>query len=244
MTEFNQPPIAEYDVVNYLQQHPEFFQGHLDLLAAMYIPHPTGNAISLISKQLELFRVKHRELENQLTSLIDIARENDNSFNRLHQLTLSLLKATTLEQVIINLEQALAEFFLTDLIAIRLIQEPQTTSALAHLYVAPDDGRLQHFAKELASVQPFCGTPTDAQAEFLFGERASLVKSCAIIPMVYPQVKAVLAVGHADVTGFHADMGGIFLMQISEITATRLISLNPAPDSAPAVAAVSAPVTV
>ncbi|NOT86124.1 MAG: DUF484 family protein [Methylococcaceae bacterium] len=229
MTEAKQTTVTENDVVNYLQQNPEFFQEQLALLEVMRIPHPSGDAISLISKQLELFRSKHHALENQLTELINIARENDNSFNRLHKLTLTLLQATSLEQVVINLKQALTEFFLTDLIAIRLIQEPSTPSALAGLFIAPGDKRLHYFQKELTTAQPFCGAPTDSQAEFLFGERASVVKSCAIIPMVYPQIKAILAIGHTDAMGFHADMGSIFLTQISEIAVTRLISLNPVP---------------
>jgi uncharacterized protein len=227
MTEGNQPPLTESEVVNYLHRHPEFFQQHLELLAAMHIPHPSGNAVSLISKQLEIFRAKHQELENQLITLIDIARENDSSFHRLHKLTLMLLKATTLEQVIINLEAALAEFFLTDLISIRFVQEHAVDTALAHLFVTPTDRRLQYFEKELGKAQSFCGVPTDQQAAFLFGERAAMVKSCAIIPMVYPRIKGLLAIGHTEPLGFHADMGNIFLTQISEIAATRLLSLRP-----------------
>ncbi len=66
--------LTEQEVVDYLQQRPDFFHEHLGLLATMHIPHPSGSAVSLISKQLELFRAKHHELENQLTALIDIAR--------------------------------------------------------------------------------------------------------------------------------------------------------------------------
>ncbi len=128
--------------------------------------------------------------------------------------------------MIINLEAALSEFFLTDLIAIRFIQQQPVETALAGLFVSADDPRLLHFEKELASGQAFCGVPTEPQMAFLFGERAANVKSCAIIPMVYPRIKAILAIGHTEAYGFHADMGSIFLTQISEIAATRIISLR------------------
>lgn len=227
MTANIQATLNETEVVQYLQQHPDFFHSHLALLEAMHIPTPNGNIVSLLAKQLELFKTKHHELENQLTDLIKIARENDHSFNRLHQLTLSLLKATTLEQVVIHLERALAEFFLTDLIAIRFIQNEVTDPALADLFVAASESRLRYFAKELGTGEPFCGEPSDPQSAFLFGKRAAIVKSCAIIPMIYPRIKALIAIGHTETTGFHSDMGNIFLMQISEIVATRLISLRP-----------------
>lgn len=227
MTAGIQTTLTEAEVVHYLQQHPDFFHAHLALLEVMHIPNPNGNVVSLIAKQLELFKAKHHELENQLNDLIEIARKNDHSFNRLHQLTLSLLKATTLEQVVIHLEHALAEFFLTDLISIRFIQDQVIDTALASLFVASGDSRLQYFTKELNTAVPFCGEPSEPQAEFLFGNRAATVKSCAIIPMIYPRIKALLAIGHTEKEGFHADMGNIFLMQISEIAATRLISLRP-----------------
>lgn len=227
MTQDTHEALTEHDVVQYLQQHPDFFKGHLELLAAMHVPHPSGTAISLISKQLELFRSKHHELENQLTALIDIARENDTSFTRLHQLTLALLEANTLEQVVVNLKTALADFFVTDFTAIRLIQEPISTTLLPDLFIASDDSHLNHFAQELRSGQPSCGIPTEAQAAFLFGESAAAVKSCALIPMVYPRLNALLAIGSRDEDGFHAGMGNIFLTQISEVVATRLVALLP-----------------
>jgi uncharacterized protein YigA (DUF484 family) len=228
MTQARPSLLNANEVVSYLRQHPDFFQEHLDLLELMHIPHPSGNAVSLITKQLEIVRSKHHELEKQLTGLIAIARENDTSFNRLHQLTLTLLDASTLEQVVINLNAALADFFSTDFIAIRFIQPPMAGSVLSDLFIAPDDSRLHCFIKELADGQPFCGKATDAQTHFLFAERASEVKSCAIIPMIYPRLNAILAIGSREATGFHADMGSIFLTQISEIVATRLALLLPA----------------
>jgi len=80
-------------VEDYLLKHPEFFHDHLNLLENLSIPHPSGNAVSLISKQLEIFRSRHHELENQLTALIEIARDNDTSFSRMHELTLALMEA-------------------------------------------------------------------------------------------------------------------------------------------------------
>ena len=58
------------EIEAYLLQHPEFFHEHLPLLENMKIPHPSGDAVSLISKQLELFRKRHHDLENQLTALL------------------------------------------------------------------------------------------------------------------------------------------------------------------------------
>lgn len=224
MIDQQQTLITEEQVVEYLAQHSDFFQDHLDLLEKMHIPHPTGNAISLIAKQLEIFRRKHQEQENQLNALIDIARENDIAFSRMHELTLAMLEANNLEEAIANLNEVLAECFLTDFVSIKIIGE-HPDSPINNLFVDPDDDGLKLFSNVLSENQPKCGRPTLLQAQFLFGESAAEVRSCAIIPMVFTRLEGLLAIGSRDEGRFHYSMGNLFLTQMSEIIGTRLISL-------------------
>ncbi len=209
----------------YLQQHPEFFHEHLDLLEDISIPHPSGSAVSLISKQLELFRLRHHEMEAQLNALIEIARDNDNSANKMHELTLAVLEADSLEVAIENLNVVLAECFLTDFFAVKIITAAEHDSAIADLFVKPDCEDLVHFSKVLQSNQAFCGRPTLAQAKFFFTDNALEVQSCAIIPMAFTEIEALLAIGSRDADKFHYSMGHLFLTQMSEIIGTRFTAL-------------------
>jgi uncharacterized protein YigA (DUF484 family) len=218
------PGLSTSQVEDYLQHHPDFFHEHLSLLEQMSIPHPSGTAISLISKQLELFRSKHLEMESQLNALIEIARDNDTSFIRMHKLTLALLDTSTLEQAIANLDTVLADYFLTDFVAVRIIKQ-RPESAIANLFIEPGSEDLQPFLKVLASNQPKCGRPTLGQAKVLFGNSAVEVKSCAIIPMNFTELDGILAIGSREEERFHYSMGNLFLTQMSEIIGTRLISL-------------------
>ncbi|MFW5443188.1 MAG: DUF484 family protein [Methylococcaceae bacterium] len=228
MSEQNQPvnenKLKPNEVEDYLIKHPDFFHNHLGLLEYLSIPHPSGNAVSLISKQLEIFRSKHQELENQLTALIDIARENDTSFSKMHELTLSLMEAKSLEDVSCNLDKVFSECFLTDFSAIRIIKN-NVDSPISNMFVATDDENLQHFNKELSSNQPKCGRPTLAQAKFLFGDVAAEVKSCAIIPMSFTELEGLIAIGSREENRFHYSMGNLFLTQMSEVIGTRLIAI-------------------
>jgi uncharacterized protein YigA (DUF484 family) len=219
-----QSALTAEEVEAYLQQHPEFFNEHLNLLEKMSIPHPCGDAVSLILKQLEIFRSKHHEQESQLTALIEIARENDTSVNRMHKLSLALLDAATLEEAIANLDLVLSEYFLTDFVAVRIIKQ-NPGSALANLFIEPDSDALKAFSKELGSNQPQCGRPTLAQAKVLFGDAALEVKSCAIIPMRFTELDGLLAIGSRQEGRFHYSMGHLFLTQMAELIGTRLISL-------------------
>jgi len=208
----------------YLQNHPEFFHQHLALLENLSIPHPSGNAVSLISKQLEIFRSKHQELENQLIALIEIAKDNDITLNQMHELTLALMEAHTIDDVAANLDRVFKECFLTDFSSIRIIRE-NAESLNNEVFVNIDDENLQHFVKELSSNQPKCGRPTLAQAKFLFGDVATEIKSCAIIPMAFTELEGLIAIGSKDDTRFHYSMGNLFLTQMSEVIGTRLIAL-------------------
>ena len=216
--------VSEEQVVEFLKDNPEFFRDHLGLLEHMQIPHPSGNAVSLIAKQLELFRSRHQEQESQLAALIDIARENDAAFNRMHELTLAMLEANSMEEAIGNLSEVLAECFLTDFVAIKIIKEV-ASSPISNLFVSPNDVGLKHFATELTGNQPRCGRPSLAQARFLFGDAAAEVRSAAIIPMTFTRLEGLLAIGSRDESRFHYSMGSLFLTQMSEIIGTRLISL-------------------
>ncbi|MSS75654.1 MAG: DUF484 family protein [Methyloglobulus sp.] len=218
------PNLTPAQVEQYLRDHPEFFSEHLHLLEQMRIPHPSGNAVSLISKQLEIFRSRHQELESQLTELIEIARENDTSYVRMHKLTLAMLDSKTVGEVVENLEIVLSEYFITDFVAIRIIKNnPDAT--LSKLFIAPDDDDLKPFSKELFSCDPTCGKPTLTQAKILFGDSSLEVQSYAIMPMMFTQMEGFLAVGSREGGRFHYSMGSLFLTQMSEIVGTRLIAL-------------------
>lgn len=216
--------INDEQVAAFLEEHPDFFTKHIQLLENMSIPHPSGGAVSLISKQLELFRGRYQDMENQLIELIEIARDNDTAVNRMHKLNLALLDAKTLDEVVTNLNLVLSEYFLTDYTAIRIIQV-DTNTQYADIFISPESNDLKAFARELSYGLPRCGQPTLTQARVLFGFNANEVKSCAIIPMLFTEIEGLLAIGSRDENRFHASMGHLFLTQMSEVIATRLITL-------------------
>ncbi len=216
--------ITATHVTNYLKSHPDFFIEHAHLLEHLSIPNSSGVTVSLISKQLDLFRSRSQEMENQLIELIEIARGNDTCVTRMHKLNLALLDATTLEDVVTNLNIVLSEYFLTDFVTIRLIQSPPEPN-LNKIFVEQDSKELKPFAEELRTGKPSCGKPTPTQARMLFGFQANEVKSCAIVPMLFTELEGLLAIGSRDENRFSTNMGHLFLTQMSEVIATRLITL-------------------
>ena len=69
--------LPEQAVHDYLAAHPNFFEGHANLLNSLQLPHAAGGAVSLVERQVSVLRQKDLKLEKQLKELIGIARAND-----------------------------------------------------------------------------------------------------------------------------------------------------------------------
>ncbi|MDX3772618.1 DUF484 family protein [Chromatiaceae bacterium AAb-1] len=98
--------VAVSVVYDYLQDHPEFFQLYPELLNGLRLPHQQRGSVSLVERQLELQREKMQALEDDITRLMSVARQNEHIFLALNQLHISLYQATTLQDV----EQSLQRF--------------------------------------------------------------------------------------------------------------------------------------
>lgn len=84
---------ADQLVVQYLLQHPAFFQLHPELLNRLRLPHAQRGAVSLVERQLEMQRERIRGLEEDINRLLTVARQNEHIFFALNQLHLDLLSA-------------------------------------------------------------------------------------------------------------------------------------------------------
>ncbi len=219
-----QPSVTAADVEAYLRSHPDFFHQHLELLETLRIPHPSGEAVSLVSRQLGVLRDKNRRLQMQLNDILQIARDNDSLARRIHQLTLSLLDATSLDDALGGLRWLLHECFQADFVAVRLL-EPVIDSPIADLCIPPDCAEVDHLRHVLESGKPECGQPTPFQAEVLFGSEGPDVMSFALVPLQHAGLKGVLAIGSRNASRFEAGMGHLFLNQMGDIVAARLVAL-------------------
>lgn len=216
--------ITAAEVEVYLRQHQDFFHHHLDLLEGLKLPHPCGEAVSLVSRQIDLLREKNRKLQLQLNDILQIARDNDALARRIHQLTLALLDAASLDDALAGLRWLLHECFQADFVAVRLIH-PVIDCPIADLCIAQDADELIRLYPRLEAGEPECGQPTSEQADFLFGVSAHEVLSYALVPLQHAGLKGLLAIGSRSASRFEAGMGHLFLSQMGEIVAARLVSL-------------------
>ena len=212
------------EIEDWLIRHPDFFQHHPDCLEALKVPHACGEAVSLITRQIELLRQKNRLVQTQINDILHIARENDSLLRRFHQLTIAMLDATSLEDALGALRWLLHDCFQADFVAVRLIQ-PVIDCPISDLCVSEDCPQLSHFRRILEIGKPECGKPSDEQSAFLFGSVALEVESIALVPLQHAGLKGVLAIGSRDPKRFVPEMGSLFLSQMGDVVAARFVSL-------------------
>lgn len=206
-------------VVNYLRQHPEFFEEHADFLATIFTPHPHGGrAISISERQILTLREKGRQLEGKLRELIDFGEENDAISEKLHRLTLALMGARDAEAVIQATYFNLREDFAVPHVVLRLWPEG------AHPQL-PEFGEVgaesRDFAESLAN--PYCSTHAMVDTAAWFGEQASLLKSFAYVALKRGGAFGLIAMASEEPQRFYPEMGTLFLKRLGELTAAALL---------------------
>ncbi|MCG6966421.1 MAG: DUF484 family protein [Chromatiaceae bacterium] len=205
----------EEQIAGYLSAHPDFFNRHPEALAAIDLPHPTGDAISLIERQVRTLRDQATLYRRQLEDLVGVARENDTLAKRLHRLTLALIETHSFDEVLNTLQDELREQFKADAVEMKLFASDQL-EAHAH---EPGPALFRDF---LQRARPNCGQLDKAKLEYLFGPQAGETGSAALIPLTAPPLAGVLAIGSRDPDRFHEGKSVDFLQRLAEVVSAKL----------------------
>jgi uncharacterized protein len=223
--------IDEQTITQYLQQHPDLFDRHPQLLTRLRLQHPRhGTTVSLIERQVEVLREKHAALEQKLAEFVRVARDNDALADRIHRFTRRLLRTTTRAQALAQIESGLREDF-DAYHTVLVLQLPKGAAgsvagdpAIHFLReVATDNPIIRSFESLFSNARPRCGQVRDSQRDFLFGAEASAIGSVALIPLSAMTPPGLLALGSVDRDRFHPGMSIEFLSRMAELIADSLL---------------------
>lgn len=223
--------LSAEQVEQYLREHPEFFNDHLALVGSLRVPHATGPAVSLIERQVTVLRDQNQQYKRKLMELVQVGRDNDTLHRNLHLLTLALMRAGSLGDVIERVHGHLRDDFKADVVALRLAHLPADFSTdTCTLPLDQGDPALASFAPFFRAVRPLCGELKPEQLAYLYGDQAEAVASTALIPLGVEAELGMLAVGSHDDHRFHPAMDTLFLRCLGELVACALGPyLEPAP---------------
>lgn len=215
-------PSAE-QIAAYLERHPGFFDEHPEVLAGLRLAHGSGKAVSLIERQVQVLRDQNETLKGRLMELVNVARDNDRLSGRIHQMTLDLLQAGSLTELLDRLEDHLRNEFKADAIAVRLAGLDEASRREAGVEgLAIDDNTRELFPTSLRDGKPQCGRLKQEQLEFLFRAQTGGIESAAVIPLGDHGTHGLLAIGSREVNRFNPCMGTLFLSHLAELLVALL----------------------
>ena len=199
-------------VIEYLLENPDFFVVHADLLTQLEIPHVTGGAVSLVERQIEVYREKSQRLEKQLKELLDVARENERISQLLHQFAINMMTVQSSAAVLKLTRSAVVRDFNTDEIRIQLFDNDATIDAA--------------FADMTPSRSVVCGKLTAQQRAKLFEDPDEIRSVALILLHAEGENLGVMALGSKQANRFHAGKGILFLSQLGNLVSNRLMSFR------------------
>lgn len=199
-------------VIAYLRAHPDFFQNHVDLLGELRLPHASGNAVSLVERQVAILRERNNTMRRRMTELMQTARRNDELFTKTRTLTLELLNVASWHE----LNEVLATYVLTDFHA---------DFVCCHLSVAPvsldhlrrHEGPMPH-EPFVRGGYPVCTALREEELAALFpGAPHGGPGSAVLAPLTLGRGRGSLAIGSRDPNAFAPDMDTLFVTYIAEV---------------------------
>lgn len=205
-------------VAEFLRENPGFFNEHPELLEQLQIPHPSGEAVSLVERQMSLLREQNARTRQKLDNLIDIARSNEELARRMHMLALTLMDAQQPQEIFSTLYDSLRQNFAADFVTVRLFSEAAALEEPVPVEFAGEEPRgMTLFKSVVAGGTPQCGALESAQWSYLFGDAGDTIASGVIVPLHGDSWGGVMAIGSCDAERFHPGMGVELLSNLGEI---------------------------
>ena len=209
----------EAEVAQYLENNPLFFSNHSGLLATMHLPNPHGSGtVSLAERQQVAQRDKIRQIERKYNELLQFGVENDEKSNKVHKLTLALLSASNLTEILNALNSSLQNDFDISSIKVMLWTEPKNNDDASHVAFEEIDEISKSWAEGL--IEPYCGAlPNLNLPSVKINDEA---KSYAITTLEIGTPVGLLVMASDDEKRFYPDMGTLFVKRIGELVSAAL----------------------
>lgn len=207
------------EVLQYLQENPQFFEKYADTIANIYVPQPhNGKVIPISERQIVTLRDKNQTLQNKLLELISFGEENDAIGEKMHRFSVALLTIKSLDELFHGINLNLREDFAVPHTAMRLWNKTGDELESVEFSATSDD--IHAIADSLA--QPYCGPHIADEIKQWFGTDADQLQSFAMIPLRVTQTIGLLALGSPEPQRFYPGMGTLHLKRLGELVSTVL----------------------
>jgi len=199
-------------VAEYLRDNPDFFQNRSELVDRLSINNVEQGAVSLVEIQLKRHRQRIEELEEEITSLMSLAANNDKTFYEFMELQDQILKCTDFLEVVKAVEAKAKDLGLRAYIKVHSQSEG--------CYSLSKESLQRFSTNHLNGKEAYLGRLRKVDREDLFGEGASPeLGSYVVMPLVKQSTLGLLAFSSDDGGHFQPYMDTLFLRHLALVVA-------------------------
>jgi len=220
----SRPELDEADIVAYLEAHPDFLKRHPDVLETLEVGHHSGNAVSLIERQVAALRTTNRQLQARFNELVDTARGNEQRVVQLNRLARVLVAAESSDVLGHELADCLRTHLEVDRTYIGIETDTELAGESIHA-LGGDSPESKALTNVFRRGKPICGPLTAEQSDALFAaddDNASPLASAAMIPLGTDGVHGALVLASYQPSRFVPDVGTLFLELMGELVTVAL----------------------
>jgi uncharacterized protein len=213
------------EVGQFLKAHPDFFELHPEVLAELNVSHPQdGRAVSIVERQVLSLREKNASLEAKLRELIIFGSHNDVLADKLHRLTLALLRSDDIDSTLGVLVESLKTDFGIPQAAVRWWDGKGPVQSQNVAFQGASDG-MQDYVSGLRA--PYVG-PLAAHESKEWLPPTFDANSFAYVPLRTEVCAGVLMLASEDGQRFSNDMATDVLTRLGEfatVSIARFVSV-------------------
>lgn len=210
-------------VADYLYRNRDFFTNNQHLLTRISIPHESGKAISLVERQLGLYREKCNNLESHLNELVGVAKTNEELGMKLNSLACDIISSKSMQELQSHIAETLHTEYAVDRLALHLLD-----GVASNDYKSTESygqGELAIVRDSMGGRDILCGRINNVQRVGLFGEHAVDIESAALVWLKTDKELGLMALGSTDAEKFSSEKGTVFLKQLSALVSSKVTTL-------------------
>jgi uncharacterized protein YigA (DUF484 family) len=200
------------DVEIFLLDNADFFVTREALLSELNFKHDSGNASSLLERQIQRLREEQNTLIDLLTSFVEEAKVNEDLFIKSKNLTLSILDANNEKDIIQKIEKEFKDNFGVDECSLEFFSNSEIVDLEGKTDLSLHKGAVH------------CGSFSSEKLSILFKEKE--VHSAVIAVLVHDKKIGLLQLGSKDRTKYLGDEDTTFIEYVRDVLETRLSSLT------------------
>ena len=198
------------DVEIFLLDNLDFFESRESLVSELKFKHSSSSASSLLERQIIKLRDEQKDLMDLLSSFVKEASVNEDLFNKSKDLTLSILGASSREDIIKRVQDNFHKSFNVDNCVLSLHDNSEINGLEQKTGMSFHKGAIH------------CGSYSTEKMELLFED--SKVQSMAVAVIVIGKNIGLLMLGSYDRTKYLGDEDTTFIEYIRDILEKRFAS--------------------